>query len=48
LWVCSYLTAFSLSHLFQEFQSNLQLRPFSRFVPDHNREKLGPQLALLV
>jgi hypothetical protein len=31
-----------------EFQSNLQLRAFSGFVPDHNGEKLGPELALFV
>ena len=44
----SYLAWFSLSQVFQEFQSNLQLRAFPRFVSDHNGEELGPELALFI
>ena len=46
--MCSYLTWFSLSHVLQEFQSNLQLRAFSGFASDHNGEQLGPELPLFV
>jgi len=46
--VCSYLAWFSLSQVFQEFQSNLKLRSLSRFASDHYGEKLGPELALFV
>jgi hypothetical protein len=35
-----------LSHVSQEFQSNLQLRSLSGFASDHNGEELGPELAL--
>jgi hypothetical protein len=37
-----------LSQVFQEFQSNLQIRAFSRFAPDHHGKKLRPELALFV
>jgi hypothetical protein len=46
--VCSYLTRFSLSYVLHEFQSNLQFRAFSGFVPDHNGEKLDPELTLFL
>jgi hypothetical protein len=37
-----------LSHVFEEFQCNLQLPALSPFITDYNCEKLSPELALFV